>query len=107
MRPIACLFAALVAVAAVAAAPAGVTFVDITTPAGIRFVHNNGAFGKNYMPETYGSGCAFLDVAGDDRQDLFFANSTKFPGQPGEPGWPFFVSRPERPVLLGSLVSSS
>ena len=43
-----------------AAAPA-VTFTDIAASAGVRFVHNNGAFGKKYLPETMGSGALFLD----------------------------------------------
>ena len=46
-----------------AAAPAGdiaVRFSDVTEKAGIRFVHNNGAFGGKYLPETMGSGCAFF-----------------------------------------------
>ena len=27
-----------------------VTFTDVTAAAGIKFVHNNGAFGKKYLP---------------------------------------------------------
>ena len=38
------------------AADAQVTFTDVTAAAGIRFMHNNGAFGKKYLPETMGSG---------------------------------------------------
>jgi enediyne biosynthesis protein E4 len=34
--------------------------VDVTRPAGIQFTHNNGAFGRKYLPETLGPGCAFL-----------------------------------------------
>ena len=36
-------------------------FTEITEDAGIVFVHNNGAFGKKYLPETMGSGCAIFD----------------------------------------------
>lgn len=64
--------------------PAGVTFKDITAQAGIAFVHNNGAFGKKWMPETYGSGCVFFDMDADGRQDLLLVNGSRFPGQPGE-----------------------
>src|SRR5688572_14259934 len=38
-----------------------IEFVDITAQSGLNFKHNSGAFGKKYMPETVGSGCAFLD----------------------------------------------
>jgi hypothetical protein len=42
--------------------PSGaIEFIDVTSEAGIRFKHNSGAFGKKYLPETIGSGCAFLD----------------------------------------------
>jgi hypothetical protein len=59
------------------AAPAAVpvNFTDITTAAGIGFKHNNGAFGGKLMPETFGSGVAFLDYNGDGYQDIFFVNS--------------------------------
>ena len=63
-------------------------FTDVTTASGIRFVHNNGAFGKKYQPETMGSGVLFLDADGDGWQDLFFVNSTNWPGQPGPPSLP-------------------
>ena len=45
--------------------PARLTFTDVTAAAGIRFVHNSGATGKKYLPETMGSGVAFLDADGD------------------------------------------
>src|SRR6185295_3389011 len=45
-----------------AAAPAAsIVFTDATAGAGIRFKHNSGAFGKKYLPETMGSGGAWLD----------------------------------------------
>ncbi len=64
--------------------PSGVIFKDVTAQAGIAFVHNNGAFGKKWMPETFGSGCVFFDMDADGRQDLLLVNGTRFPGQPGE-----------------------
>jgi enediyne biosynthesis protein E4 len=59
-----------------------VRFVDVTKQAGITFTHNNGAFGKKYLPETLGSGAAFLDYDNDGRQDLILINGTSWPGQP-------------------------
>ncbi|MBV9864458.1 MAG: CRTAC1 family protein [Abitibacteriaceae bacterium] len=50
-------------------------FTDITAASGIRFQHNNGAFGAKLMPETMGSGVVFIDYDGDGYQDLFFVNS--------------------------------
>jgi len=58
-------------------------FEDITRAAGIHFVHNNGAFGKKYLPETMGPGVAFIDYNNDGWQDLFFVNGTRWPGHPG------------------------
>lgn len=62
-----------------AAAGPRVRFVDVTREAGIRFHHFNGAFGKKYMPETTGSGCAFIDVDGDGWLDLLALNGTDWP----------------------------
>ncbi len=64
-----------VAVAAASAAPGGITFADVTTAAGIRFTHNSGRAGKKYLPETLGSGAAFLEADGDGWVDLFLVNS--------------------------------
>ena len=57
-----------------------VTFEDVTQAVGIRFTHQTGAQGKKLIPETVGSGCAFLDYNGDGHLDLFFVNSTDWPG---------------------------
>ncbi len=53
-----------------------VQFTDITTNAGITFVHQNGAQGDKLLPETMGGGVAFFDFDNDGDQDLFFVNST-------------------------------
>ena len=58
-----------------------VQFKDVTSAAGIRFVHNSGASGKRYLPETMGSGCAFLDYNNDGWLDLFLVNGSDWPGQ--------------------------
>jgi enediyne biosynthesis protein E4 len=60
----------------------GFRLVDITAGAGIRFRHNNGAFGKKYLPETMGPGCAFLDYDGDGWQDILLINGTGWAGKP-------------------------
>ena len=63
-------------------ASAEVHFTDITEDAGITFVHENGATGKKYLPETMGSGVAFFDFDGDGDQDLLFVNSMSWPRGP-------------------------
>ena len=56
-----------------------VSFEDVSDSAGITFKHYSGARGRKYMPETVGSGVAFLDFNGDGRLDLFYVNSTDWP----------------------------
>ncbi len=58
----------------------GFRLVDVTSPAGIPFRHNSGAFGGKLLPETLGSGCAFLDYDGDGWQDILLINSMAWPG---------------------------
>jgi len=70
----------LSAIANAQSADAGVTFQDITAKAGIHFVHNNGAFGKKFLPETVGPGVAFIDYDNDGWPDIFLANGTDWPG---------------------------
>lgn len=53
---------------------AGIRFVDIGNQAGIHFSHYNGATGKKWLPETIGSGCAFVDLDGDGWPDIFLLN---------------------------------
>lgn len=57
-----------------------ITYQEITRRAGIDFIHYNGAFGKKYLPETMGSGCAFIDYDNDGRQDILLVNGMDFPG---------------------------
>jgi enediyne biosynthesis protein E4 len=52
----------------------GIRFIDISNPAGIHFVHYNGAAGKKWLPETIGSGCAFVDLDGDGWADILLLN---------------------------------
>ena len=58
-------------------------FTDITAAAGITFKHNSGAFGKKYLPETVGSGCAFIDYDNDGWQDILLINSMNWPEHKG------------------------
>jgi hypothetical protein len=60
---------------------AGLVFTDVTAAAGIRFKHTSGAFGKKYLPETIGAGCAFLDFDADGWHDVFLVNSSEWPGR--------------------------
>lgn len=60
--------------------PSGpIEFTDVTAQSGIHFKHNSGAFGKKYLPETIGNGCAFLDYDDDGWQDVLIVNSTAWP----------------------------
>src|SRR5262245_23572054 len=77
-RPLRYVFCLLLVVAC--AAQEKIRFTDITKSAGINFVHNNGAFGKKYLPETLGPGCAFIDYDGDGWQDILLINGQDFPG---------------------------
>jgi hypothetical protein len=60
--------------------PWSVELVDITRKAGIDFRHENGAYGAKYLPETLGSGVAFLDYDSDGILDLYFVNGDHWPG---------------------------
>jgi hypothetical protein len=62
-----------------ASAP-GFRFVDVTNAAGIQFQHNTGAYGGKLLPETLGSGCAFLDYDADGWQDILLVNSMDWAG---------------------------
>jgi len=55
-------------------------FTDVTTAAGLRFVHNSGAYGGKLLPETLGAGCAFLDYDNDGWQDILLVNGMDWPG---------------------------
>src|SRR5437899_151948 len=63
-----------------AAETPAVQFRDVTQQAGIKFVHNNGAFGKKYLPETMGPGVAFIDYDNDGWPDIFLVNGMNWPG---------------------------
>jgi hypothetical protein len=67
-------------VASPAPAESQVHFRDVTQQAGIHFIHNNGAFGKKYLPETVGPGVAFIDYDNDGYPGIFLVNGMDWPG---------------------------
>ena len=54
--------------------PSGIVFTDVTSAAGIKFVHNSGRSGHKYLPETLGAGAAFFDADGDGLPDILLVN---------------------------------
>ncbi len=72
--------AALPAGAATFGVNPGFRLTDVTQRAGIRYRHNNGAFGAKYLPETLGPGCAFFDYDNDGWQDILITNGMDWPG---------------------------
>jgi enediyne biosynthesis protein E4 len=89
MRGVSVLSAALALAAALAVAgrstggpidASSVTFRDVTQQSGIHFAHNNGAFGKKFLPETLGPGVAFIDYDNDGWPDIFLVNGMDWPG---------------------------
>src|ERR1700676_4689584 len=73
-----------------APATSPVTFRDVTQQAGLHFIHNNGAFGKKFLPETLGPGVAFIDYDNDGWPDIFLVNGRD---------WPRHVLNPPTPTL--------
>src|SRR5581483_7896311 len=62
----------------------GFRLVDVTNRSGVHFKHNSGAFGGKFLPETLGSGCAFLDYDADGWQDILLVNGADWPGHSRE-----------------------
>lgn len=62
----------------------GFRLADVTSDAGIQFRHNTGAYGGKLLPETLGSGCAFLDYEGDGWLDVLLINGMDWPGHKRE-----------------------
>ncbi|HZU25652.1 MAG TPA: CRTAC1 family protein [Bryobacteraceae bacterium] len=79
-RPLACMTIAAAAALLMAntpraGGPPAVRFTDITSAAGIHFTHTAGKAGHKYLPETMGSGVAFVDADGDGWPDILLVNS--------------------------------
>jgi len=58
----------------------GFKLTDVTAGAGVQFQHNSGAYGGKLLPETLGSGCAFLDYDADGWQDILLINGMDWAG---------------------------
>ena len=58
----------------------GFQLTDVTDAAGLQFRHNSGAYGGKLLPETLGSGCAFIDFDADGWQDILLVNGMDWPG---------------------------
>jgi hypothetical protein len=54
-------------------------FVDVASSAGLAFVHERGATREHHLPETMGSGLAWLDYDNDGWMDLYVVQSGPFP----------------------------
>jgi hypothetical protein len=58
-----------------------VTFTDVAPTVGLKFLHVRGGTTQHQLPETMGSGVAWLDYDNDGWMDLYVVQSGKF--QPG------------------------
>jgi hypothetical protein len=58
----------------------GFRFADVTSAAGLHFKHHSGAYGGKLLPETLGSGCAFLDYDRDGWPDILLINGMDWAG---------------------------
>jgi hypothetical protein len=47
------------------------TYHDVTSEAGLDFVHDSGPTDTHFMPQSMGSGCAWLDADGDGLLDIY------------------------------------
>ncbi|RPJ59000.1 MAG: CRTAC1 family protein [Acidobacteria bacterium] len=63
-----------------------VQFVEIASQAGLAFRHENGASAEKLMPETFGSGVAWIDYDNDGWIDLFFPNGADLARSKASPG---------------------
>ena len=63
-----------------------ISFSYVTREAGLdSFRHENGAFGKKWFPEPFGSGCGFIDYNGDNWIDIVLVGGGILPQDNREP----------------------
>jgi hypothetical protein len=60
--------------------------VDVASQSGITFKHENGASKNKLLPETFGSGVAWLDYDNDGLLDLYFINGADLSQGKASPG---------------------
>ncbi len=63
-------------------------FTDVTSDAGLNFIHDSGAREDEETPTTLAGAVAFLDYDNDGHPDLFFASGTTWPWTPSAMGGP-------------------
>src|ERR1035441_1771843 len=68
--------------------PPAARFTDVTSDAGLAFVHDSGAREDEETPTTLPGAVAFLDYDNDGRPDLFFVSGTTWPWLPSAMGGP-------------------
>src|SRR5207237_8064316 len=59
--------------------PRGFFLPEVASAAGLKFRHNSGAYGGKLLPETMGSGCAFIDYDADGWPDILLVNGMDWP----------------------------
>src|ERR1035438_5010029 len=65
-----------------------VRFTDVTSDAGLTFVHDSGAREDEDTPTVLPGAVAFLDYDNDGRPDVFFTSGTTWPWNPSAMGGP-------------------
>lgn len=60
-------------------------FRDVTTEAGIRFIHTDGSSGRRYVIEPMSAGLLLFDYDNDGLIDIYFLNGAPLPGYQGPP----------------------